>query len=115
MVFKVAEDSLGLLSIPQNTLTEIPGYGTEEIGDAITLGGSELTRRTVARLTGTEVQHYLVISAEGVKEITDRMGGVRVDVPNLVSGRATPGGPEITLRPGPQTLDGDQALVYLQG
>jgi anionic cell wall polymer biosynthesis LytR-Cps2A-Psr (LCP) family protein len=32
-----------------------------------------------------------------------------------MSGRATPGVPEITLSPGPQTLNGDQALVYLQG
>ena len=31
------------------------------------------------------------------------------------SGRASPGGPTITLHPGPQTLNADQALVYLQG
>jgi anionic cell wall polymer biosynthesis LytR-Cps2A-Psr (LCP) family protein len=27
----------------------------------------------------------------------------------------TPGEPEVTLRAGPKTLDGDQVLVYLQG
>ena len=36
-------------------------------------------------------------------------------MPQTVSGRAVPGGPTITLRSGVQTLNGKQALVYLQG
>jgi anionic cell wall polymer biosynthesis LytR-Cps2A-Psr (LCP) family protein len=43
------------------------------------------------------------------------MVGVRIDVPNPGSGRGAPEGPEIALSPGPQKLDGAQALVYLQG
>jgi polyisoprenyl-teichoic acid--peptidoglycan teichoic acid transferase len=55
------------------------------------------------------------VGPEGIKEIVSSMGGVRIKVPQTVSGRATPGGPEITLYPGLQTLNGGQALVYLQG
>lgn len=115
MVAKVAEDGLGLLSIPDNTSTEIPGHGQGEIGDAFSLGGPDLTRRTAARLADVEVPHYCVIGAEGIGEIVGAMGGVRIDVPRPVSGRAAPGGAQITLAAGPQKLDGDQALVYLQG
>jgi len=115
LVAKVAEDGLGLLSIPRNTLTEIPGYGQGEIGDAFTMGGAALTRRTVARLTGTEVQYYYLIGPEGIREIVDSTGGVLIDVPRPVSGRTFPGGPTLALSPGPKKLNGDQALVYLQG
>ena len=115
LVVKVAEDGLGLLSIPDNTSTQIPGHGQGEIGDAFALGGADLTRRSAARLAGVEVPHYCVIGAEGIGEIVGAMGGVLIDVPRPVSGRAAPGGAQMTLAAGPQKLDGDQALVYLQG
>ncbi|MEJ7842576.1 MAG: LCP family protein [Rubrobacter sp.] len=116
MVAKVAEDDLGLLAIPRNTLAEVPGgRGTRDIGGTFSLGGPDLTRRTAAQLTGTEVPHYLTVSAQGVGEIVESMGGVRVDVPETTTSRASIRGPEITLRPGPQTLGGDQALVYYLG
>ncbi len=115
LMAKIAEDDLGMLSLPRNTLTEIPGHGRAEIGDAFALGGPDLARRSVARLTGTEVSNYCVVGAEGIRNITDSMGGVRIDLPRPVRGRVASGEPEVTLRAGPQTLDGDQALVYLQG
>ncbi|MDP8900617.1 MAG: LCP family protein [Actinomycetota bacterium] len=113
LLAKAGGDGFGLLSIPGNTVTEIPGHGTGEVGDAIVLGGPNLTRQTVARLAGTEVPYYVVIDAEGVRNVVDTMGGVRVDVPRPVSGRV--GGAPITLERGPQSLDGDEALVYLRG
>jgi len=115
LMARVAEDNVGLLSIPRNTSTEIPGHGPGEVGEAFAIGGPDLTRQTVAELTGSEVQHYCVIDTQGIREIVGSMEGVRVKVPQTVSGRAVPGGPTITLRPGVQTLNGNHALVYLQG
>lgn len=112
---KVGEDGLGLLSIPGSTVVEIPAHGEGTVADAFALGGPDLMRRTVARLTGTEVPYYLVIDERGVRNVVDTMGGVRVDVPRPVSGRAAPNAPPIVLEEGLQTLDGDEALVYLQG
>lgn len=115
LMAKIAEDDLGLLSLPRNTLTEIPGHGRGEIGDAFALGGPDLARQSVARLTDTEVPNYCVVGAVGIRNIVDSMDGVRVDLPQPVRGRVASGEPEVALRAGPQTLDGDQALVYLQG
>ncbi len=115
MAVRVASDGWGVLYIPRNTLVEVPGHGSQAIGETAALGGGELTRRTVAHLTGLEVPHYFVVSAEGVREIVDAAGGVEVEVPDRIRGRASIGGPELELRPGRQVLDGDEALVYLQG
>ena len=46
---------------------------------------------------------------------TDQIGGVQLNVPYRIVGKASIGGPPITLRPGTQTLDGGETLVYLQG
>ena len=112
---KVEDEGFGILSIPGSTVTEIPGHGTGQVGDAVALGGPDLTRRTVAHLTGTDVRYYVLIDAEGVKNVVDSSGGARVNVQRPVSGRTAPGDAPITLRTGTQTLDGDEALVYLQG
>lgn len=115
MVVRIADDRIGLLSIPGNTVVGIPGQRAGRISDASALGGVDLTRRAAANLIGFEVPHYLVVRPDGIRKIVDAMGGVRIDVPNTVSGKAWAGGPTLTLREGPQALSGEQALVYLQG
>lgn len=115
LMAEVAEGGLDLVAIPRDTETSIPGHGRGDIADAFALGGPDLVRRSVARLTDAPVPSYFAISSEGVKEIVDRMGGVQVEVARSMSGKVARGGPKIELRPGPQTLTGDQALVYLQG
>lgn len=115
MTVKVARDGLGVLVIPRNTLVTIPDHEIGSLGDALALGGPDLVRRATAEFTGLEVSYYFAVSAEGLREIVDKMGGVQINVPNAVSGQAAIAGPVLTLRPGPQTLNGDQALVYLQG
>ena len=115
MTMKVAQDGVRALTIPGNTLVEVPGHGKKEINAAFALGGPDLTRQTVARLAGVEVQHYLAIDAEGIKTIVNSTGGMQIDVPNHLNGKASIGGSNLTLHPGPQILNGDQALVYLQG
>lgn len=109
LMAKIAKDDLGLLSLPRNTLTEIPGHGRGEIGDYFALGGPDLARRSVAWLTGAEVPNYCVIGTKGIRNIVDSMGRVRIDLSQLVRGQVASGEPGVALRAGPQTL------VYLQG
>ena len=115
MVAKFAKDDPGLLLIPGNTLVELPGHETGEVAAALALGGPDLVRKSMAQLTAVKIPYYAVIDANGVKEIVDIMGGIQVDVPSPVSGRASVGGSLITVPAGSQTLNGDQVLVYLQG
>ena len=115
LLAEVSEDGIDLRPIPRDTSTEIPGHGGGEIGDAFAIGGPDLTRRSVAQLTDTEVPYYCVIGTRGIREIVGSIGGVRVRVPQTTSGKSAPGRPVITLRPGSQILNANEALVYLQG
>jgi anionic cell wall polymer biosynthesis LytR-Cps2A-Psr (LCP) family protein len=115
LLVRVAEDGLGLTAIPPDTASEIPGHGRGHIGEVIGIGGPDLMRQTVGRVTDTDVQFYYLIKPDGIREIVHSANGIVIDVPRATSGRTYPGGPLLTLRPGQQTLDGDQAIVYLQG
>jgi LCP family protein required for cell wall assembly len=115
LAVEIGQSAYEVLSIEEGTRANVPGYGTRSIGEAAALGGPDLTRKAVAQLTGAETQHYVRIGPEGIREITDQVGGVQLDVPYRIAGKASIGGPQITLRPGMQTLDGDEMLVYLQG
>jgi len=116
VVARVSDEGLGMLSVPSHMRVEVPGYGPEEVGRSLMLGGPELARRSTARLTGVEVTDHVVVRTEGLAEIVDRMGGVRFDVEEPMRGRSsgTATREEVELRPGPQTLDGEGALLYLR-
>lgn len=111
---RISSEGLGMLSIPRDTRTEVPGHGQDKINHSFAYGGPEMTRQAVAGLTGVDAPNYLVLRMEGVKEIVDAMGGVRVDVPQEMTGKVLGEEREITLRPGPQLLNGDEALVYVR-
>lgn len=115
LVAEVAEEGLGLLSIPTDTPVQLPDHKQGDIGDVLAMGRPDLTRKTVSSLMAKEVQHYVVLSTYGIKRIVHSMGGVTIDVDRPVSGRTSSNGSVITLKPGLQKLDGDQALVYMQG
>ena len=115
MVAKVAEDSLELLSVPGSTPVRIPSHGRGNVGEVLAMDRPDLTRQSVSGLIDAKVKYYVMVSTNGVKEIVGSMGGVMVDVPSPVSGQPSPGEPTITLEPGPQKLDGEEAIVYLQG
>lgn len=111
---RVSSDGIGMLSIPRDTRTEVPGYGQDKINHSFAYGGPGMTRQAVANLTGVDASNYLVFRMDGVKEIVDAMGGVRIDVPQEMTGKVLGEEREITLRPGPQLLDGEEALVYVR-
>ena len=114
VVTKVDEEGLGMLSVPRDTRTGIPGVGDDKVNHAFAYGGPELAAETVSGLTGTEIEDYVVVSMEGVPEIVDAMGGVEVEVPASIRSEGTVSGRTIALEPGRRTLDGEEALAYLR-
>jgi LCP family protein required for cell wall assembly len=107
---------LALLSIPRDTLVDIPGHGRERINAAMLYGGPELTTRVVSDLIGQPVDYYLVTNYEGFVDLVDALGGVTLDVEkNMYHYDPEKGGRfTINLRKGVQRLDGRKALMYVR-
>lgn len=66
------------LSIPRDTLVEIPGHGTQKINAAYAFDGVRGAVQAVETLTGIDVQHVATIDFENFPQLIDAMGGVRI-------------------------------------
>lgn len=109
-------DRMSLLSIPRDTRVQLPGHGMDKINSANVYGGPELTAKTVSRLIGVPIEHYVLTNFYGFKGIVDALGGVTLNVEDDMYHREQAYGGEyaISLKKGVQRLDGDKALQYVR-
>lgn len=73
-----ASGPTSLISLPRDTYAEIPGHGAAKLNAAYSYGGPKLLVATVEKLTGTKVDHYVEVGFNGVENIVDAVGGVRL-------------------------------------
>lgn len=95
-----------VVSIPPETVVEVPGHGATQIDNALVLGGPSLLIRTVEKLTNVRIDHYSVVDFQGLAGVLQPLGGVNVDVPDQTTSYG------ITFRPGIDHLNSAAALAY---
>lgn len=108
---------ISMLSIPRDTRVRIRGKENEDkINHAHVYGGPELVVKAVKDLLGIDLEYYVKVDYNIVKEFVNLIGGVEVDVPmNMKYSDPTADPPlYINLKKGLQVLDGDQALQFLR-
>ena len=120
-----------VVSIPRDSLVEIPSCnlpdGTESgvrygmFNSAFTIGGgaaedltyaAACTITAVQTLTGVPVTNHMVVQMDGVVDVVDALGGVRMCLPEPLVQNPDYG--RFELPAGEQTLDGLQAIGYLR-
>lgn len=102
------DGTVDLISIPRDSMVPIEGYGEDKINHAHHFGGMALTMRTIRNYFGIDLDYYVKVSFEAVREIVDAMGGVKVNVPVQIIENQT----GIYLEPGEQVLNGKEALYF---
>ena len=105
MLLHLTADHHGLyvISLPSDSVVQIPGFGPGTLSDAATSGGPRLVARTVEQLTGVRLDRMATLDLNAFREITDALGGVTVQVPRQACG----------LSAGPHRFDGQGALDYI--
>jgi LCP family protein required for cell wall assembly len=114
MLLRVGGGANASLSIPRDTVVDIPGSGTNKINAAYAIGGARLAVRTVKQYLGIEINHVVEVSFDNFPQLIDALGGVTVRTPCVISrinGGAANGGTTLRLRPGKHELDGKEALA----
>jgi LCP family protein required for cell wall assembly len=102
------------LSIPRDTIVEIPGHGLQKINAAYAFGGPALSIEMVERLLGIQVNHLVEVNFEDFPALIDAMGGVDYTggcIRANIDGGARKGGYTLDLGPGTHHLDGRAALA----
>lgn len=121
-------NTVAMLSTPRDLYVTIPDYGYGERLDKINTaffygdandypgGGAALAKETIRQNFGIEVDRHIVMDFNGFRQIIDYIGGVEVDVPELLVDNQYPtedyGYMTVRFEPGRQMLDGERALIY---
>ncbi len=109
------------VSLPRDAMVQRPsckkkdGEGTDpggltQFNAAYAVGGPICTVKTVERLTGIRINHFVVIDFVGFKAMVNAIDGVKICVPEEVDDDIG----KISLPAGTYTVTGQQALDYVR-
>ncbi len=114
--FEPVTKEIHLFSVLRDTHVAIPGFKDNRVNAAITLGGPELTMKTIGNLMGLDIQYYVYVDFQGFIKLVDAVGGVDfyVEKDMKYSDAADGHVYDINLKKGQQHLDGDKALQYVR-
>src|SRR5829696_5011080 len=111
MLVRAGAGTFRKLSIPRDTLADIPGQGPQKINSAYASGGAKLAVRTVEGLLGLDVDQVAIIDFDGFRQFIDTIGGIDVDLPTDVCSSLSEGAFNLNLEEGENHLDGFQAIT----
>jgi LCP family protein required for cell wall assembly len=81
--------------------------------------GAELIKQAFGHTVGLDIDYFILVNLDGFRDIVDALGGVRINVERRIpiGGYANENGyvvvpPSRYIEPGPQVLDGYEALWY---
>jgi LCP family protein required for cell wall assembly len=114
MLLRIGGGANASLSIPRDTIAEIPGHGRDKINAAYAFGGPALATQTVKEYLGVDVNHVVEVSFENFPQLVDALGGVTYKggcVVSKINGGRKNGGTTLRLEKGETEIDGDQALA----
>jgi LCP family protein required for cell wall assembly len=114
MLMRVGAGHSARLSIPRDTIVDIPGHGRDKINAAYAIGGPALTITTVKQFLGIKVNHLVEVNFQNFPDFVDALGGIDFTggcVSSNISGGKANGGSTLRLPAGTHHLDGQQALT----
>ena len=97
-----------LMSIPRDSLVDIPGHGTTKINAAFAYGGPKLLVRTLENATGIRIDDYVEIGLGGIVSVVDAVGGIEICPKTAMKDKLA----NLDIPRGCQQADGSTALGY---
>lgn len=103
-----------ITQIPRDSYINSARYGPMKINALYAYGGTDAVKQELSRLLGRPIQHHMLVNLEGIRTISDLMGGVTVNVPKRLYYVDRSQGLYIDLQPGPQLLKGRDLEGFLR-
>jgi len=105
--------SISMLSVPRDLRVDIEGVGYNKMNTAFTYGGPALAVKTFSQVTGLPIQHFVQVDFDGFWHVVQTLGGVYIPVDHTYYFEDN-GVTRVSLEPGYQILNGDQALKFVR-
>ena len=87
MLMRYGGGKAARLSIPRDTLVNIPGTGPSKINAAYAIGGPPLMIETIKQFLGIEVNHLVEVDFKGFPKFVDALGGVDMTFEKCIRSR----------------------------
>ena len=101
-----------MLSVPRDTPYTHPDGSITKINETYNIGGAACTIKAVSELCNVPISYYAEIHFSELQEIIDSLGGIEVDVDIELSYKDALTGEKITIEPGRQVLNGQEAQIF---
>jgi len=114
MLIRTGGGHAARLSIPRDTIVEIPGHGQQKINAAHEYGGPAESISVIKNWLHVPINHMVEVNFENFPQLIDAMGGVDYTGGCIVSkldGGSADGGFTLRLPGGTHHIDGKQALA----
>jgi LCP family protein required for cell wall assembly len=114
MLMRIGGGHDSRLSIPRDTVIEIPGHGLQKINAAYAFGGPALSISVIKHYLGIPINHVVEVNFEDFPQLIDAMGGVDYTggcIVSRIDGGFSNGGYTLRLPKGTHHINGKQALA----
>lgn len=111
LILRVDDEGSRMLSVPRDLYLTISETGQRSRVNSAFNGGPTRLIATLSDQLDLPVHHYLEVDFVSFAGVVDALGGITIDFPHPAFDDRS--GLLVT-EPGPQTLDGDQALAYVR-
>jgi len=114
MLIRTGGGHAARLSIPRDTVVEIPGHGPQKINAAYAFGGPAESISVIEHYLGIPINHLVEVNFENFPELVDAMGGIDYTggcVVSYLDGGSANGGFTLRIPAGTHHLDGREALA----
>jgi LCP family protein required for cell wall assembly len=114
MLIRTGDGHAARLSIPRDTVIEIPGHGLQKINAAHEYGGPAESVSVIKSWLGIPINHVVEVNFENFPQLIEAMGGVTYTGGCIISkldGGFADGGFTLRLSAGTHHIDGKQALA----
>ncbi|MBQ8526331.1 MAG: LCP family protein [Clostridia bacterium] len=108
------DNSINMLQIPRDTYVANNGRSDRKINSAWGAGKEDKVFSEVYKVTGVEVDKYVLVDTSQFRNIIDTMGGVEFNVPINMNYDDPVQDLHIHLEKGLQTLNGDEAEQFVR-
>jgi LCP family protein required for cell wall assembly len=109
------KNTIDLLSLPRDSRVKVEGVYTK-LNHAHSIGGIRLTMDSIRDWLNIDLDYFVEVDFEAVVNMVDAIGGIHYDVPDIgMDYQYERQDSQVDyISPGPQKLDGEQALGYLR-
>ncbi len=112
-----SSSTINVLSLPRDLEVQIPGYGTNKLNSAYSIGGTSLLVRTIKQniIPSLAINHVVDVNFGGFSKLVNAIGCVYTDVDQrYYNNTAVTDYSSIDIEPGYQKLCGTDALAFVR-